>query len=113
MTHMSSPWHFFFNDLPLSAAKPYVDACAPTYYVGPMSISSDNWRRANITTLLCTKDNALPLARLEEMWGWLEEGGDGRLGRIHACHTPWVSKADEVADWLARCVGFKGKGIVR
>jgi hypothetical protein len=137
---MSSPWHYFFNDLPLSLAKPYVDACEQTYYVGPMSLHSENWRKARITAIVCTKDNAMPLKRQEGMWGWLEEeeeleggdtdgdgfwdgygdgslyaaqrsgpkGGEQRrvLERIQACHSPWVSRAKELA-------GLIGKGWIK
>lgn len=112
--HISSPWHYFFNDLPLSLAKPYVDACTQTYYVGPMSLASENWRKAKITAILCLKDNAIPVKRQEGMWAWLESDEEGlprqkdwpgRLERIQACHSPWVSRAREVA-------GLIGKGWI-
>jgi hypothetical protein len=149
---MSSPWHFFFNDLPLSAAKPFVDACGETYYVGPMHLISEKWRQAPITALLCKKDNAVPLKRQESMWKWLEDEDEGEenvdedealasaadigvdgsvefegfeagtsngqangggtmkakkngLEYIDACHTPWVSRAQEVANFLMRVLG--------
>lgn len=127
MIHMSSPWHYFFSDLPLSLAKPFVDACAETYYVGPMQIMSDNWREACVSALLCTKDHALPKDRQERMWEWLrvreaekrrKEEGEGEeedaVRWIDACHAPWVSKPEEVADFVARGVGGgKGKGKAR
>lgn len=102
MTHMSSPWHFFFNDLPLSAAKPFVDAIGQTYYVGPMKLSSEKWRTAPVTALLCRKDNAVPPERAERMW---KEGETAeQVEWIDACHSPWVSRAEEVAGMLVKAV---------
>ncbi|KAK5173811.1 uncharacterized protein LTR77_002492 [Saxophila tyrrhenica] len=129
MTHMASPWHFFFSDLPLSAAKPYVDACAETYYVGPMHLTSERWKKARVSTLICAKDNAIPRSKQEGMWEWLvkreEERDDARMAEeeedewgkmvewIDACHAPWVKKADDVAAFLARGIAnAKGKAKV-
>jgi hypothetical protein len=142
MAKITSPWHFFFNDLPLSAAKPFVDAIATTYYTGPMQLTSEAYRRAPMTALLCKHDKAMKPMRQEAMWSWLQAisdeekeeeerygHGDGdwamvkeprsQVEWIEACHTPWVSKADEVAAFLARTVGredvsaWTGRAVVR
>lgn len=100
MTHMASPWHYFFNDLPLSAAKPFVDTLGPTYYLGTgPKISSDKWRKAPITALLCKRDNAVPGKKQEQIWKGMESEW------IDAGHSPYVSRPEEVADILVRLVG--------
>lgn len=102
MSHIASPWHYFFNDLPLSAAKPYVDSLDATYYLGtgPV-ISSNQWRKAPITAVLCRKDNAIPAERQERLW----KGMDTEW--IDAGHSPFVSRPSEVGDILIRLVTSK------
>ena len=69
--HITSPWHNLFNDLPLSAAKPYVDSLAPTYYLGPsftfaptptatLSPSRTPFTRARSGTGNASNSNTLP-----------------------------------------------------
>ena len=100
MSHMASPWHYFFNDLPLSGAKPFVDALGATYYLGPEpKISKDDWRKAPVTALLCKRDNAVPAERQEQIWKGIESEW------IDAGHSPYVSRPEEVADILLRLVG--------
>lgn len=96
---MSSPWYYFFNDLPLSAAKPYVDALKETHYLGtgPV-ISTDKWRKAPITAVLCRKDNIIPAERQEKIWKGME------IEWIDAGHSPYVSRPGEVAEILVRLV---------
>ena len=100
MSHMDNPWHYFFNDLPLSAAKPFVDSIGATYYLGTSPvISTDKWRKAPLTAILCRKDNAVPPARQESIWKGMESEW------IDACHSPYVSRPEEVAEILVRVAG--------
>ena len=114
MCHMSSPWHAFFSDLPLSLAKPFVDAVSATYYVGPAHLTSERWRTAPVTAVLCRKDKILSLRRQEAMWKPLCE-----CEYIEACHTPYVTRPEEMAKLLEKMVevrweesflGFGGDG---
>ena len=100
MSQMSSPWHHFFNDLPLSTAKPFVDALSPSYYLKPgPCISSDRWRKGPVTALLCRRDNAVPAERQDKIWRGIQREW------IEAGHSPFVSRPEEVAGVLERLVG--------
>lgn len=69
MNQMADPAHFFFNDLSPAAAEPWIDALDDTYYLrrGPV-ISSEDWRKAPVTALLCKRDNAVPPDRQKMVW---------------------------------------------
>ena len=61
---------------------------------GPV-ISSDKWRKAPITAILCRKDNLISADRQEKIWRGMEREW------IEAGHAPFVSQPEVLAKMLA------------
>lgn len=100
MSHMAYPAHNFFNDLSAAEAQKWVDALDQVYYLGrDVVVSSEDWRKAPVTALLCKQDNAVPPDRQEMVWQGMEQEW------IDAAHTCYVSKPEEVAEVLVRLAG--------
>jgi hypothetical protein len=64
---------------------------------GPV-ISSDKWRKARVTAVLCRKDNLIPAERQEKIWKGMEREW------VEAGHACFVSRPGEVAEILVRVV---------
>lgn len=96
MLHMANPRVQFFNDMESDAqAAEYVQALQPSFllYAQPV-ISSEEWRKAPLTYVLCERDNAVPVDRQEMM----SQGMD--VVRLDLGHSPFVGHPEAVADLL-------------
>ena len=62
------------------------------------------WKEIESNYLVCEIDNAIPLA-LQEMMSSQEGGKWKRVERIHAGHSPFLSKPEETAVFVRKCAG--------
>lgn len=98
MLHMADPRTLFFNDVESDAeAQTFVNALEPCYclYRQPV-ISSEEWRRAPLTYLVCEMDRTVPLDGQEMM----SQGMD--VVRLALGHSPFVGHPEPVADRLEK-----------
>lgn len=62
------------------------------------------WKEIESNYLICEIDNAIPLAAQEAMSG--QEGGRWkRVERMHAGHSPFLSRPEETAVFVRKCAG--------
>lgn len=97
MLHMSHPRTQFFNDVSSdSIAQKFVEALEPCCYLyGQPVISSEEWRKAPLTYVVCEEDQAVPRERQELMSQGMDVVG------LALGHSPFVGHPESVAGVLS------------
>lgn len=103
MLYMANARTQFFNDIESDAdADVLVKQLTPVYYLYRQPvISSEEWRRAPLTYVLCEKDQAVPLERQ------LAVSQGMNTVRLNLGHSPFVGHPEAVADVLVALLGAK------
>ena len=101
----TNPHRVFYNDLPLSAAQPYIDQLTPTCVLAFTQDCPAECYNAAIpsTYLTCSNDNTLPPIAQEKMVKNIGEGC--KVEKCDAGHSPWASQPELVVGLVRRVAG--------
>ncbi|KAK2746616.1 hypothetical protein FQN55_005604 [Onygenales sp. PD_40] len=102
-----TPEKILYNDLPDETAEFWVSKLQPhshaTNFVG---VPTASWRKIPSSYLLCENDQAIPLFVQEAMVKACQDAGATiDTTKIAASHSPFLSKPDEVVEFLRRAAG--------
>jgi len=95
------PEEIFYNDCdPDVAAAAAARLTAQTAKSFTDPITRTAWREATTTYVICERDNAIPVFAQEAM-----AARAGRVERLNASHSPFLSRPDELAALLRSAAG--------
>ncbi|TAQ85843.1 hypothetical protein B7494_g5846 [Chlorociboria aeruginascens] len=102
------PRNIFYNDLTDDQAAPYVKALKPhAYQTFHSATSVAPWKAIPSTYIICTTDNAIPLA-VQELMLSMAEGMGGRFDVIERCdagHGAFASQPKWLAEKFIKAAG--------
>ena len=97
------PTNLFYNDLPPEQAAYWVSRLRPMHTQEKPGGYYEAWRQVPVSYLVCTEDNGIAeqqqLAIVENAKA---QGATVYTTRVQAGHSPFLSKPDEVVEWIKR-----------
>ncbi|KAF2002521.1 alpha/beta-hydrolase [Amniculicola lignicola CBS 123094] len=97
----------FYNDLPAPEQKKWFDLLQSHAFATKKSKSTAAaWTEYPCSYLICENDLAIPSFAQEGMVGGMKEMGvDVQVQRMKSGHSPFLSRPDEVVEWIRRAAG--------
>jgi len=104
-----TPEKIFYNDLSPAVAAPYISSLKPhSYTTFSSTLSVAPWKVIPSTYIVCTNDQAIPLAGQEGMIGMAKSMAPNSFDVLEKCdasHSPFISQPEWLAEKLIKAAG--------